>query len=53
MFLCEMGSGFGETGDIPPPRIPRNKYPTPPPPPNPWDGKLSPPSRNEADGIFK
>ena len=28
---------------------------TPPPPthPNPWGGKLSPPSLNEADGIFK
>ena len=25
---------------------------TPPLPPNPWDWKLSPPSLNEADGIF-
>ena len=38
IFWSELGSGFGEPGGTPPPRIPRSTsnpktYPPPPPPP--------------------
>ena len=33
MFWSEIGSGFGEPGGTPPPRIPRSNPPPPPPTP--------------------
>ena len=32
IFWSEIGSGFGELGGTPPPRIPRSNSPPPPPP---------------------
>ena len=39
MFWSEMGSGLGELGGKPLPRIPSSNPPTPPPPPGPSSRK--------------
>ena len=50
IIWSEIGSGFGEAGGIPPPRIPRSTQQPPPPPPG---GQLSDLPRAQGSGYAR
>ena len=49
ILWSEIGSGFGEPGDIPPPRFPRSTQPPPPP----RGGQLSDLPRAQGSGYAR